>query len=368
MGFRQRVQSFLRDGPSWPVVLGCSVLGLLGGLFVAAAFHDGMISGEAWSNEAGQPWRWVPYIHPPLYATFMYEMERFYRQTGIWQGFLIYIQGAVATACCVPLVVSALAPERRAPWAGVLGLLVVSSAANLRPFEQYPLARLLITASAAVLLAHTRHGGRWSLGSAALLSLASVELHLNSWFVLGPLWFFLAVLVPERRRGIALGLGLWLVAFLLSTWPGLFDVIRQGPGHPGGWVPPMSFSALTMEWSNPWTMLPLLLLATPLFPDRPAAPLALGAALIAYTMITFTLQYRGLCMGGDFQSAHHYFELIDPLLFLLAVTWLQLAWARADHWAVRALVVGALVILGVHQLEMVVDGWSWLAMLAQERG
>jgi hypothetical protein len=306
----------------------------------------------------------VPYIHPPLYSTYMWAMERAYRQWGLWQGFGVYLQSALATVVSLAVLQWALPRDRRLGWALVLGALVVGSAGNLRPFEQYPVARLGVTAAGALLLRYAEVGGRGRLGAAWVLSIATVELHLNSWFVLGPLWLTLAILVPGRRRGLFWGLGALLVAFLASTWPGLYEVLREGPGHPAGWAPPLSVSAMTMEWTNPWTFLPLLFVATPIFADRPPVPLALGASLAAYTVITLGLQYRGLCMGGDFQSAHHYFELVDPLLAFLAVRWMQMAWDRADHWAVRALVVGAGMVIVLHQSELLLDGWAWLRELA----
>jgi hypothetical protein len=121
-------------------------------------------------------------------------------------------------------------------------LLLLFSPAQLRPFEQYPLACLVLVGSGWMPVRYAQSGGFTALLLGAGLGLGAVFLHLSSWFLLGPILVFLALFHPSRRRAL-LGAAFAVVAlFLVSTlWPqpGMWDLFDQphvyfGEGHRWG--------------------------------------------------------------------------------------------------------------------------------------
>lgn len=330
----------------------------------------GLLDGDPWVHEAGVPFAWVAYIHPPLYSAFLASFEWAYQRWGIWPGWLLYAFSAVAVAVLAVvsgLVVRLGGGKGAAAFGALAAGWTVLSASNLRPFEQYPPARLLVGFALLGLLHHARTGRAFSLWAAAVTTLVAGELHLNCWFSLGPLWVLAAWAEKGRRAAVLGAFAVVCVLFAASTWPGLFDVLAEGPGHPEGWERPLSMRALTMEWSNAWLLVPTLLWWTPLAAGRDPMGRAVALAAWVATATVFVLQFTGLCIGGDFFSAHHYFELVDPLLVAGAALALRAAWEGRSGTCCTGVILGLSALVTFHQLEILVRGLDWLAQLARER-
>lgn len=356
---------------AWPWALGFGAAALWAGRWLQSMVQAGLIDGDPWAHEAGEPFRWVQYIHPPLYSAFMALFEWLYERTQIWPGFLIYAFSGIAVAiACSAAAASVVATQgpNRALWPALAAGWTVVSASNLRPFEHYPPSRLLVALAVWALVAYGRAGRTSMLILAAVLTLTAGELHLNTWVSLGPLWVWMAWRGTARHRLVAGAFAAVMVLFIASMWPGFFEVLEAGPEHPSEWHRPLSVSAFTMEWSNAWLLLPQVLWWTPLARGKDAVGFGVGGAAMVATATTFVLQYLGFCIGGDFFSAHHYFELIDPLLVVGAVLALRAAWTNATERCCTALLVGIVSLVSLHQLELVVRGLDWLSQLARDKG
>jgi hypothetical protein len=191
---------------------------------------------------------------------------------------------------------------------------------------------------------------RW-VATIALLWTA-VELHLSSWFVLGPLWFFLTLsdrAATGRAKAHALGIAAWLATFALSTYPGLFEVLRDGPGEGRLGHGSVQWEHVTLEWTDVRLFLPLLLWAIPAVRRDRAPWVAASLAVVVYTAITWCLMAFNLAIGGPMRDSHHYFELVDPLLAMCALAAVHGAWTTAGSKR-RLVEIGGAILLILHVL------------------
>ena len=324
----------------WFVLAGAAVVLLIVWGMTWRGLTLGVISRgvlELWVHGRQPGWLdWVPFIHPPGYSLFMNGTDSLAALVGVEPASLVFWGGGVAT-----LGAAALTTGAAARWLGTgpavwVAMMVTLSPQNLRPFEHYPWARLLFTAAFVAVIDRLdrpeggeggRAGARWDRGLilAAVACVAAVELHLSSWFVLGPLLGLLAI--RGAGRAARLVLGALLGVFFLSTLLGLWEVLEFGVGHKPG------RGQISFEWASP-----LLLLA--LIPALLVGPMRRAAAgLMAFCGITFVLQAMQVADGSPWPTSLHYFELIGPAAVLVAAATLVRLGREGARWLPSVLAV-----------------------------
>jgi len=287
---------------------------------------------ELWVHGAQPGWLdWVPFIHPPGYSLFMNSADAVARGAGISPDALIFFGGGALTLMGSLLAVAVAHRRWGSNPALLVAALTVLDPQTLRPFEHYPLARL------ALLLAFVMctERPRVAVGVAVATALLAVEIHLSSWFLLGPLLAW-GVLMgrggePARsRRVLAWLLGLFAVSALLGLW----EVLSFGGGPKG------DPGSATWEWANP--LLLAALIPALAVPSQRAAVASLGC----FAGITWGLQIAQMADGSPFPFSLHYFELIGPILVLVVVG-AGARWAGGRGVSERRMVllVAALLVL-----------------------
>jgi len=310
---------------------------------------------ELWVHGAQPGWfDWVPFIHPPGYSLFMNTVDTLASGSDADAAALVFWSSAALT-----LATTALATGAAARWFGTgpavfVALLVSVSPQNLRPFEHYPLARLLLLlAFVAVVHVLERRGeepSRRALVGVVGLALLAVEVHLSAWFLLGPLLGLLALRREHRGARVVL-IGL-LVVFLATTLTGLYGVLEFGVGHKPG------RGRVSFEWANP------LLLAA-VIPCLFVGLRRAAAGLLAFCAITFALQALQIADGSPFPMSLHYFELIGPPVALVVAGTLATR-AGAPRWMVAVvalLLVGSQAALFARGLGALFVDPRWILMV-----
>ena len=355
------------DGPRWRGVVGLALAFVAGSLAPALSLWGAAtdrVAWEAWVHDSAGHFDWTPFIHPPLYNEFLWLGERSGELLGVHPMLLLAPLNLVLAGVVAAAVAWATARRCGAGWAALAVGLVALSTGAMRPFEQYPLTRLLVVLATLGCLSMARSDSlerRWLAAGTFACAFAAVELHLNAWLVLGPLLVGLALRNPERRRPLLILLAGLLLAFGATTFTGLWRVLADGPMNDAGWRPPMSWQAVTLEWSNYLLLAPVALWLLPAVRRRgaPAVGLALAAALGVHLAVVVGQMYTGLAIGGTRHSCHHYFELVDAVMVLAAV------WALADAAKgrlARWLTIGAAVGLVIFQLWLVRSCWWVLGL------
>ena len=314
----------------WPVLV-CSVVASVALHWILAdKFARYEIRWDAWRHRPLAPWTWTPFIHPPPYGEYLRVMEAWSDSTGRNIVELFLKSSAVLAGGTVLAAGLLYRKVLDSPMLVSIGVaLLAISPAGLRPFEQYPLATLLSTVSIGLMLHYCSKGKAASLVGAGGTGLMAISLHLSCWFVLGPLLVCLACTQPTRRGALLATAGAMVGLFLVGTvWPGpgmwpLFD-------HPHAYYSEdrpfgdFYWSDINLEWSNRWLLLPLLGWLHPRVRRASPVGLALTGALLTYILITSVLMASGLAIASDRVEAHHYFELVDPLLILTSLIALQM--------------------------------------------
>ena len=308
----------------------------------------GHFAGESYAHPAPGFWRWQPWIHPPVYGEYMRLLEWVSDRVWVGEELLAFWSGGFFAAVLTVLGAAWARREMGPGWDVAAALLLAFAASNLRPFENYPPGRTLVFAGAWLLFVlHRSQVSRSRRFGTVLLLWTAVELHLSSWFVLGPLWLLLAVTDgrwTDRARAHVRGIGAWLGLFALSTYPGLFRVLGEGPGEGRLGDGSVRWSHVTLEFTDVFLFLPLLLWALPSVRRGRAPWVAASASVLVYTGITWWLMAHNLAIGGPKRASHHYFELVDPLLAMCALAALHAAWTETAGRR-RRIVEGATVAL-----------------------
>ena len=280
-------------------------------------------------------------MHSPVWNFFIAGVQWLADTLGVSEPTVVHASGIFAAIVCAALVAGRWQDPR---WSALAGTATALSAASLRPFEEYPTAKLLLLLT--WLASQSPRRATRTLVFVPLGWLA-LMLHLSGWFLLAPA--LLAAFLTRRDRSDAPALGVLLAVFVAGLFPSILDVFATGAGRvdweSSGW------RALTVEWTNPLLFAPLALLLLPRV--RAAAPHAasLALGLIGFTAVTFWLMWGGLAIGGHYDAPgprlhvehHHYFELVEPLLVIAGFSTLH-AWGRTSGPG-RALVLAGLLTL-----------------------
>jgi hypothetical protein len=333
----------------WPIVLGV----LTPFVLITAWLQDrgariGIVDSggllEYWVHGLFEPWSWVPYIHPPLYSVLMNSADFYAGWFDLDVSSVIIGHAAIAHVVVVLFVAWFLWRELGAGWAQIGAAMVAFSPNWVRPFENYPLGSALMALAAIAILNLAIHGS-WSAFLVAIFAvLAAVELHLSNWFCIGGLMAGIFFLQRERRVKAALASIVMVGLFMLSTVPGLWQVLEEGPDADAD----ATRGGMTLEWTNPLLYLPFLFwLAPPLLRSmRVPAVACLGVLL--FTGVSLGLQHFQLADGQPYPYCLHYFELVDTPLVLAAVLVLAGLWRGSSErvWVRRlvALLAGILVL------------------------
>jgi hypothetical protein len=324
---------------------------------VAGALH-GHLAWEAWAHEIDCHFCWVGYIQPPLFPETLHAFERLGAWLGVDRAVVLSVVAAGGTGVVAAgLFLATLRLGFGAAWAALAAALLAISPAAMRPHEQYPVAKLfcglaLLGFVALLRQPADRRPSRVSVLFLAASSLLAIETHLSAGFLLAPCFGLLLLRRPELRRSLSHVIALVAAGFLLSTLSGFWGTLLHGPGYAPGQPPQSGWRIVTWERNNPFLLLPALLWLVPAVRRGGRTPAALGPAVFAgvalLLLVTWTLQYLGLAIGGDFRGCHHYFELADPAFAAIATWALADAWTAAGQRAVRwllPLAAAALLLL-----------------------
>jgi hypothetical protein len=315
----------------------------------AALWSQQVFEGQPWFHPIPPRGAWIPWIHPPGYAEFMHQVAALSERLWISEGFLIFVSSGLVTALLVLIFTAELTPLVGAPWAWFASALLIFSPGALRPFEHYPLSKLVATIGVLLALRYAREGKRWVAVGAFAACLAAVMLHLSTWFVIGPALAAAAVLSTGHRRGGVVLTAVLVGTFLLLGFTGLYELVGStGPAENKS-ANVVAWSNLTYEWNDPWLWAPLLLWTIPAVRHGRRAGAALVFGMGAYCFITFAMMWQALVIGGTWVGSHHYFELIDGLACFAAAFALGAAHGSFESPRVRtAIVVGAGVLFVEH--------------------
>ena len=330
------------------------VVGLVSGLGIEHAARVRLIASDPWQNGLSGAWTWVPFLHPPLQGEWLRGLDALARAAGDPRGVWVLRAGAVASAVSAGAV-AWLLRDRGTLWMLVGAALLLFAPSRLRAFEAYPIATALV---ALATVAWIESGTSARAGSVAgLLALAAVETHLFAAALLVP-----PLVVLGRRRAVAVVV--LLAGFAASTAIGGFwDILgRSGEYSVVGEDLPTSAERLSHWVSLEWTGVVLAVGAiVGWIGGRRGLPQGLTAAGVAagiYTAAIGVGQYTGALMHGeDRLSRHHYLELTEPVLVVVAALGLA---ATRRRWA--GVVAVALVVA---QVATFMAGWDLLAAEAE---
>jgi len=319
---------------------------------VVLAYRHRVVWWKTWEHSVHVRWSWLQFIHPPLFNEYMAGMQRWSAAAAWPIDDLLNLLHVVLTFPLVLIVLRATRDGAPGRWWAVAGALMLLSPSGLRPFEQYPPATLILTATLALLAAWFVRGGA-ALGLAAgAATLLTVEFHLSSWFAVGPLLVMGAVALPERRRGIARIGAVVLTLFFVSTQPGVFrnslmDVLVQDNVQNHSLFALRDFGKLTFELSNPLLYAPLLLWLLPDVRAREPRGAVMAVGLAGFVAAHLLLQGYGFALASTADEPHRYFAMIDPFVAVTSVWAVAATWEARPDW--RPLLRGGLVLLGVSQ-------------------
>jgi len=311
---------------------------------------------EYWVHGLFEPWSWVPFIHPPLYPSLMNATDFYAGWFEVDVATVMIAHAALAQSLVVVFVAWFFAQNFGGPSASLAASLVAFSPNWVRPFENYPLGTTLCGLAIIACLGLARTGSKSAVAVAVFAVLAAVELHLSSWFAIGGLMAGVFFLVPGRRKTAFLASITMLGLFFVTTYPGLYRVLAEGPDADAD----ATRGSLTMEWTNPLLYVPLLLWFLPGMIRRfpVGAALALGVGL--FSAVSFGLQHFQLADGQPYPYSLHYFELVDPALCMGAALALRTAHEAAERPGVRRAIVVLAVALVVSQLGLFAYGQQFV--------
>jgi len=319
---------------------------------------DGLVA-EYWVHGPQPPWAWVPSVHPPLYSQFMNVVDTAARQWSVRPHELVLIQAAVLQGGLLLLLAWWSRRHLGVRWTLLLLLLVACIPAGVRPYEQYPLARALLTVAALVWLRLASGGGRWPALAAVVISLVTVELQLVCGVLLAGLILCLGWRSPGHRRPLLGAAVVLTLLFLLTAWPGLYEVLAQDTG-------PTDTRGVSLGWTNPLLFLPLTLVFSAKLRSRAPAAVALTCGVLLFSAAVFLLQLLGFAGCQPFPYSFHYFVVVDPLLVLVAVMWLREGYAAGLSprllGSLLALVIGSQLLLYLqgHLVLWSNPHWIWI--------
>jgi len=321
---------------------------------------------EYWVHGVQPSWAWVPFVHPPLYSGFMNAIDWYAGIADHDPRVTILIQGALIQAALVATFAYVGRTWMNPRFTVLLVVMITFLPSGIRPFEQYPIAKLLLLISGLAIIHFARTGTR-SAGVAGIAAgLAAVEMNLLCWFGIGGLFVGLFGLLPHRRRGLVVVAALLISLFMATTYPGMYEALAfkrdpsRGMAEMGG---------LSLGWTNPVLFLPLALWLVPSVRQRDPIGAAVGFSGVAFTVVVLLMQHFQLADGQGYPDSYHYFVIIDPILVLGGLTALWSSWQVWETRFRRQLLTAALLLLLLSQFLYYLRGqfsiwlnphWFWI--------
>ncbi len=337
---------------AWFVVTALGLIAAARTVGLALLRDEGVLHWIVWAHPLPAHRAWVPFIHSPAFSEYVYQIDALARRYELPpEHFVIWLMALLQPAIVWAAYVAASGHGRRRRGMHA-ALLVTLAPTMLRPFEQYPLAILLVGAALAATAVYHRRGGPIAWAFALVLGFAATFFHLSVWFLLLPWWCLLARR-PERGRGFAV----IALACLGGTWwtmqPGVFGeglayVLKEPSVASRDIFSPRGFVNLTLECANPALYLALLVGWLSTRGDartEEATGRPLAAAVACYVLVTAFLQYHGFAIntGGEY-GWHHYFELTE-VAAVVAVLTMAGRGRLGQRWLLQALLVTQLLAI-----------------------
>ena len=321
---------------------------------------------EYWVHGVQPPWSWVPFVHPPLYSGFMNAIDWYAGATEQHPRATILVQAALIQGAVVVM----FAYVGRA-WMGprftmLLLVLITFLPSGVRPFEQYPISKLLLLITAFAVVHFARSGTKSAAAAAIFAGLATVLMNLLTWFAIGGLLASLFFFLPHRRKGLALLSVILIALFMSTTYPGLYEALAferdpsRGRAERGG---------LSLGWTNYFLLLPLALWLVPAVRRHDPIGAGLGYAGIAFTVVVLLMQHFQLADGQGYPDSYHYFVIIDPIIVFAALAALWTSWEMVSAKRTHQLLQVVIGVMLVSQLALYLRGqdhiwlnphWFWI--------
>jgi len=321
---------------------------------------------EYWVHGIQPDWAWVPFVHPPLYSGFMNAIDWYAGASDQQPSETILVQGALIQSAVVLLFAYVGRSWMSPRFTMVLLVLITLLPSGVRPFEQYPISKLLLLITALAIVRFARTGTKSAAVAVLVAGMATVLMNLLTWFAIGGLLASLFFFLPHRRKRLALVSVLLIMSFMSTTYPGLYEALAferdpsRGMAEMGG---------LSLGWSNYFLFLPLCLWLVPAVRRHDPFAAGLGYAGMAFTVVVLLMQHFQLADGQGYPDSYHYFVIIDPILVLGALTALWTCWQLTEAKGTQRLLqlgIGAMV---VSQLVLYLRGqdhiwlnphWFWI--------
>jgi len=322
---------------------------------------------EYWVHGVQPDWSWVPFVHPPLYSVFMNAIDWYAGAADHHPRASILIQGALIQAFLVVFFAYAGRSWMNPRFALLLVVMVTFIPAGIRPFEQYPISKLLLVIASFAIVHFARSGTRSAGFAAIVATLAAVEMNLLCWFAIGSLLAALFVLLPHRRKGLALFSVLLIALFMSTTYPGMYEALAF-KRDPSRGMAEMS-GGLSLGWTNHLLLLPLALWLIPGVRRHDPFGAAVGAGGLGFTAVVLLMQYFQLADGQGYPDSYHYFVIIDPILVFAGLAALWACWQLAETRFTRQLLFVALLVMPLSQMAYYLRGqlniwlnphWFWI--------
>jgi len=322
---------------------------------------------EYWVHGVQPDWSWVPFVHPPGYSIFMNAIDWYAGAADHHPRVTILIQGALIQAAIVVFFAYLGRGWMSPRFAVLLVVLITFLPSGIRPFEQYPIAKLLLVI-ACFAIVHFARKGTWAAAFAAVFAgLAAVEMNLLCWFAIGALLASLFVLLPHRRRSLAVLSVVLITLFMSTTYPGMYEALAF-KRDPSRGMAEMS-GGLSLGWTNHVLLLPLALWLVPSVRRLDPLGASVGAAGLGFTVVVLLMQHFQFADGQGYPDSYHYFVIIDPILLFASVAALWACWQLFETRAARHLLTLALALLLLSQFAYYLRGqlhiwlnphWFWI--------
>ena len=199
---------------AWFVVTALGLIAAARTVGLALLRDEGVLHWIVWAHPLPAHRAWVPFIHSPAFSEYVYQIDALARRYELPpEHFVIWLMALLQPAIVWAAYVAASGHGRRRRGMHA-ALLVTLAPTMLRPFEQYPLAILLVGAALAATAVYLRRGGPIAWAFALVLGFGAAttaQLYNQAEFgaltaiTLGFAWivdiFLTPVVAAEAQRG-----------------------------------------------------------------------------------------------------------------------------------------------------------------------